>query len=105
MRKEIGDMLRIMRMLCGKYYKIKPEDFVIGTGKVNSVKKFLDYAFKYVGLDYKKFIKVDKRLFRPTDQVILCADNRKAFKKLKWKPKITFHQLIEEMVDYDINNS
>ena len=83
----------------------KPEDFVIGTGKVNSVKKFLDYAFKYVGLDYKKFIKVDKRLFRPTDQVILCADNRKAFKKLKWKPKITFHQLIEEMVDYDINNS
>ena len=39
----------------------KPEDFVIGTGKVNSVKKFLDYAFKYVGLDYKKYIKVDKR--------------------------------------------
>ena len=82
----------------------KPDDFVIGTGKVHSVKDFIKIAFKRVNLDYKKFIKIDKKLFRPNDKVILRADFRQAKFKLKRKPKITFESLVNEMVDYDINN-
>ena len=82
----------------------KPDDFVIGTGKTHSVKDFIKIAFKRVNLDYKKFIKIDKKLFRPNDKVILKADFRHAKFKLKWKPKITFESLVNEMVDYDINN-
>ena len=82
----------------------KPDDFVIGTGKTHSVKDFIKIAFKRVNLDYKKFVKIDKRLFRPNDKAILKADFRQAKFKLKWKPKITFESLVNEMVDYDINN-
>ena len=82
----------------------KPQDFVIGTGKVHSVRDFLYLAFKRVNLDYKKYIKIDKRLFRPNDNIILKANFNKAKKILNWKPKISFKSLVNEMVDYDLNN-
>ena len=80
----------------------KPQDFVIGTGKMHSVKDFLKIAFNYVGLDYKKYIKFDKTLIRPKDKSILQADARKAARILKWKPKTNFKQLVHKMVDYDV---
>ena len=67
----------------------KADDFVIGTGKIHSVKDFIDTAFKRVNLNYRNYIKVDKRLFRPNDKIILRANFKKAHKVLKWKPK--FH--------------
>ena len=81
----------------------KPDDFVIGTGKVHSVKDFIDTAFRYVNLNYKQYIKIDKKLFRPNDKVILKANFKKAKKILKWKPKISFKSLVHEMVDFDLN--
>ena len=81
----------------------KPQDFVIGTGKIHSVENFLNIAFKYVGLDYKKYIRFDKKFMRPKDNVILQADFKKAKKILKWKPKTSFKQLVHRMVDFDIN--
>ena len=83
----------------------KPDDFVIGTGKVHSVKDFIKIAFQYVNLDYKKYIKIDKKLFRPNDTTILKANFSKAKNKLKWKPKISFKSLVKEMVDYDLNTN
>ncbi len=82
----------------------KPDDFVIGTGKMHTVKDFIKIAFQHVNLDYKKFIKIDKKLFRPNDKIILKANFSKAKNKLKWKPKIKFKSLVKEMVDYDLNN-
>ena len=79
----------------------KPRDFVIGSGKVNTVKDFLSLAFKRVNLDYKKYVKINKKLFRNKENSILIADCSKAKKILKWKPKYTFKQLVNEMVDYD----
>ena len=58
----------------------KPQDFVIGTGKVHSVRDFLYLAFKRVNLDYKRYIKIDKKLFRPNDNIILKANFNKAKK-------------------------
>ena len=82
----------------------KPQDFVIGTGKMHSVKDFLKIAFKHVNLDYKKHISIDKKLFRPNDKIILKANFNKAKKVLKWKPQINFKSLVHEMVEHDLNN-
>ena len=79
-----------------------PNDFVIGTGKTFSVKEFVKIAFNHVGLDYKNYVKIDKKLFRPAEVDILMADYSKAKKILKWKPTITFKKLVTDMVDSDI---
>ncbi len=81
----------------------KPQDFVIGTGKTHSVKDFIKFAFQHVNLNYKKYIKIDKKLFRPNDKVILRANYSKAKKILKWKPNISFKSLVKEMVEHDLN--
>ena len=81
----------------------KPQDFVIGTGKLHSVKDFLKIAFGLLNLDYKKFIKINKKLYRPNDKFYLVADFNKARRILKWKPKIKFKSLVAEMVFSDIS--
>ena len=82
----------------------KPSDFVIGTGKNHSVKDFVKIAFETVGLDYKKYIKIDKKLYRPAEVQTLLSDYSKAKKILKWKPTIDFKQLVKEMVKTDLEN-
>ena len=81
----------------------KPQDFVIGTGKTHSVKDFIKLAFSHVNLNYDNYIKIDKKLFRPKDKVVLKANFNKAKKLLKWKPTITFKSLVKEMVEHDLN--
>ena len=81
----------------------KPNDFVIGSGKTHSVKDFIKLAFNYADLDFKKYIKIDKKLYRPNDKVVLRANFKKAKKILKWKPSISFKSLVKEMVDHDLN--
>ena len=80
----------------------KPDDFVIGTGKVHSVENFLKLSFKYAGLDYKKYVKINKKFYRPAEVDFLVADFSKAKKKLKWQPRIKFSQLVKEMTDSDL---
>ena len=80
----------------------KPDDYVIATGKTHSVKEFLEEAFGYAGLDWKKYVRIDKRYFRPTEVDILRGDSSKAQRVLKWKPKINFKQLVRMMVDSDM---
>jgi len=80
----------------------KPSDFVIGTGKMHSVKDFLKLAFSIVGLDYKKYVKFNKSLLRPAEVDTLRANYDKAKKKLKWKPSTNFNQLVKEMVEQDL---
>ena len=82
----------------------KPGDYVIGTGHAHSVEEFLKSAFKYVGLNYKKHISIDKKYFRPTEVGHLIADYKKAKKELNWKPKITFDDLAKIMVDADMRS-
>jgi len=98
----------------------KPDDFVISTGKNYSVKKFIDMCAKLLdiklkwtgkGINSKAFdqngnciIECDKRYYRPTEVDILLGDSTKAKKLLKWKPKISFKELVKEMVEYDFQN-
>jgi GDPmannose 4,6-dehydratase len=81
------------------------DDFVIGTGESHSVREFLDEAFDYAGMDWKKFVEIDPRYFRPTEVDFLRADASKAERVLKWKPKIKFHELVRIMVDADLELS
>lgn len=81
----------------------KPKDFVIGSGKIHSVKDFLETAFKLVNKDFRKYVLIDKALFRPNDKIILKANFNKAKKELNWTPKISFQNLVKEMVENDLN--
>ncbi len=79
-----------------------PEDFVIATGKQHSVKEFAKLAFSLLGLNYKKYIKINKALNRPSEVHSLLGNCSKAKRKLKWKPKIQFKQLVKNMVEEDL---
>jgi GDPmannose 4,6-dehydratase len=83
----------------------KPEDFVIGTGEQHSVREFVEQAFSYVGLDWKKYVKTDPRYFRPTEAEDLVANSSKAEKTLGWKPKVRFEELIKIMIDADMRKA
>lgn len=80
----------------------EPKDFVIGTGETHSVKEFVEAAFGHLKLDWKKYVKIDKMLFRPADVHLLLADARRAQRELGWKPKVGFLELAQMMVDADV---
>lgn len=80
----------------------KPDDYVIGTGRNHSVKEYLELAFSYVGKDYTEHVRIDPRYFRPLDPEVLVCDLNSTTKKLNWKPKITFEELVKIMVDADM---
>ncbi len=80
----------------------KPDDFVIATGKQHSVQEFAKLAFSHVGLNYKKYIKINTALKRPSEVNSLLGNSLKARKKLNWKPKIHFKQLVKNMVEEDL---
>ena len=94
-----------------------PEDFIIATGKQYSVREFINVASKKLDMKInwrgkdmnevgicngKEIIKVDSRYFRPSEVETLLGDASKAKRKLKWSPKISFEQLVKEMIDYDL---
>lgn len=79
-----------------------PGDYVIATGETHSVREFAELAFAHVGLDYKKYVEVDSRYFRPTEVDLLIGDCTKAKRNLGWTPKVTFAGLARMMVDHDM---
>jgi len=80
------------------------DDYVIGTGRQNTVEEFAQKAFSHVGLNYKDHIVIDQNLMRPAEVDTLLADFTKAKKILKWEPKITFDELVINMVDDDLKS-
>ena len=80
----------------------KPDDYVISTGKHYSVKDFTKLAFELVDLDFKKYLKIEKNLYRPSEVESLLGNCNKAKKNLKWKPKYDFKRLVKDMVQADL---
>lgn len=80
----------------------EPDDYVLATGETHSVREFLEEAFSYPGLDWKEFVKIDPRYFRPTEVDRLIGDASKARHKLGWEPTTTFKELVRMMVDADV---
>jgi GDPmannose 4,6-dehydratase len=80
----------------------QPDDYVIATGQTRTVKEFLEVAFGHVDLDYRKYLTIDDKLYRPSEVHVLQGDASKAYKKLKWEPNISFEELVKEMVEADL---
>lgn len=81
----------------------KPDDFIIATGESHTVKEFVEEAFSVVGLNWKKYVEIDPRYYRPSETPILLGDSRKAKRILKWKPKVKFKELIRIMLEDDLS--
>jgi GDPmannose 4,6-dehydratase len=79
-----------------------PEEFVIGSGETHSVRDLCEIAFGYLNLNYQDYVIVDNSFYRPIETRQLVADNRKAYEKLGWEPKVSFKKLIEMMMDAEI---
>ena len=79
-----------------------PDDWVIATGESHSVENFAKKAFELVELDWKDYVVVDEKHFRPNEVKYLLGDSSKARKELSWKPKTTFDELVEMMVKSDL---
>jgi len=79
-----------------------PDDYVVGTGKDHSVEEFAKKAFDHLNLNYKDYVVLDKNLIRPSEVETLLANYSKAKKILNWQPKISFDNLVSEMVESDL---
>ena len=80
----------------------KPDDYVIATGETHTVQEFCELAFGHVGLDWKKYVVVDPKYFRPTEVDLLLGDASKAKRVLGWQPTTKYAELVRLMVDSDL---
>ncbi len=94
-----GDYVEAMWMML---QQTKPDDFVIATGKTHSVKDFCERAFARAGLDYREFLEIDSRDYRPAEVDVLQGDASKAKKIFTWTPRVSFEMLVDMMVDADL---
>lgn len=80
----------------------QPEDYVIAMGEQHTVREFAEAAFGHVGLDYREYVTLDQQLLRPAEVETLLGDAGKAKRDLGWSPKVTFKELVAEMVESDL---
>lgn len=77
----------------------QPDDFIIATGKLHTVREFLDIAFSYLELDYKKYVEVDPKFFRASEHNPLCGNPNKIKKMIGWENSKNLEKIIKEMID------
>jgi GDPmannose 4,6-dehydratase len=95
-----GDYVEAMYLMLQQE---KPGDFVVATGENHSVAEFVEAAFEAVGIsDWQKHVKQDPRFMRPAEVPNLKGKPDKALQELKWKPKVSFKELVSMMVEADI---
>ena len=80
----------------------EPDDYVIATGEMHSVREFLDEAGQCLGMDWKDVVEIDPKYYRPAEVDALCGDASKAREKLGWEPTVTFKELVRIMVESDV---
>jgi len=95
-----GDYVKAMWLML---QQDKPDDFVVATGETHTIREFLDVAFEHAGLDWKRYVKRDEQLFRPSEIYELRGDYSKARKILGWEPTVNFRKLVHKMVDADMD--
>lgn len=94
-----GDYVKAMWLML---QQPRPDDYVVATGETHSVRDLVSVAFQHVGLDWEKYVKIDRAFLRPAEVDLLVGDASKARKELGWKPEVTFEQMIKMMVDADL---
>ncbi len=94
-----GDYVEAMWLML---QKDEPDTYVISSGQTHSVREFVEAAFNCAGLDYREYVKVDQKFFRPAEVDILLGNPAKAERELGWKPKVSFDDLVKMMVEHDL---
>ncbi|MBF8186737.1 GDP-mannose 4,6-dehydratase [Nonomuraea sp. K274] len=94
-----GDYVKAMHLMVQSG---RPEDYVIGTGRMKSVRELVEAAFAAAGLDWERYVVTDQALHRPAEVDLLCADPKKARAQLGWEPHVSFDELVAMMVDADL---
>jgi GDPmannose 4,6-dehydratase len=80
----------------------EPTDYVVATGQEHSVRDFAEIAFEHAGLDWERYVETDPAYLRPAEVDHLVGDASKARERLGWRPSLSFHELVELMVDTDL---
>ena len=101
-RRDYGYAPEYVEMMWHVLQQDTPDDFVIGTGVAPTMREFVEEAFSYVDLDWKEYVDIDPRYYRPAEVDYLQADSAKARKILDWNPKITYKDLACIMIDADM---
>ena len=83
----------------------EPDDYVVATGEMHSVREFVELAFSLAGLDWQDHVEIDPRYFRPTEVDELCGDASKARERLGWKPRTTFTEVVRMMLEADLREA
>ncbi|EXX91448.1 GDP-D-mannose dehydratase [Paenibacillus darwinianus] len=96
-----GDYVKAMWLML---QQDEPDDFVISTGEMHTVRELLEVAFSYVGLDYKDYVVIDPEFVRPAEVDLLLGDCSKAKERLGWTLDVGFKELVHMMVDSDLEN-
>ena len=94
------DYVRAMHLML---QQSEPSDYVVATGETHTVGRFCELAFGEVGLDYRDFVKIDEQFYRPAEVDLLIGDASKANAELDWAPRVTFPELVKEMVLADLS--
>jgi len=81
-----------------------PDDYVVGTGEAHTVREFVELAFAHANLDWREFVEIDPRYFRPAEVDYLLADASKARRVLGWEPTVAFEELVRIMIDADLTD-
>lgn len=97
-----GDYVRAMHLML---QQDEPDDYVIGTGQMHSVRDAVRIGFERVGLDWQDHVVIDPELVRPAEVEILCADSEHARTQLGWEPTVDFPELMNMMVDADLRHA
>ena len=99
-----GDVVESMWLML---QQVAPQDYVIGSSELHSIKELLEVAFGFVDLNWQDYVALDPSLLRNIEYANLCADSTKARKELGWTPKVNFRELVEQMVqnDYELINN
>jgi GDPmannose 4,6-dehydratase len=95
-----GDYVRAMWMMLQQDVA---DDYVIGTGETHSVEEFVSIAFDRVGLDWRKYVVIDPKFYRPAEVDLLLANPAKSNRVLGWTPDVSFTDLVQMMVDSDLS--
>jgi len=80
----------------------QPDDYVVATGEIHSVREFAEAAFSHAGLDWQHYVELDRKYNRPAEVDLLIGDASKAKRILGWEPKTTFKDLVRLMVEADV---
>ena len=96
-----GDYVRAMWLMLQQECA---EDYVVATGETHSVRELCEFAFGYLGMDYRDYVREDASAFRPTEQTLLVGSAAKAKDRLGWKPEVGLKELVQMMVDADLQS-